>query len=347
MYHSDALKMIWTNETMNATTTTTEGTDTSYTTSFQLDRIKFWVFLSLQLLSIPCFLFLFYKFAHKKQPNKTIHHHAIILLLINSFLFVTIALSLTLAYMYTSQVNPANDTFCSLWNWFHYSINIINLFLMAFASIERNWLIFHPKIVSKKRGRFFLHYCPLAFCVLYPPIFYVAAIFIHQCASDYDYTQLLCTWPCYFNNQQWTNVDLFFNNYTPLISIPIFCTIIYIRVFIQRRHMKQQRFKWHRDKRLILQLWAISSLYLVMWMPLQLAGLINLYWIPTFMLQAQIDYMYLFPYLIHIIYPYIVFLTFYHETKKSNRQTATVHPMHPLKTMNNKQNVLAGMTVDN
>lgn len=332
--------MISINETINVTTATTEETDSSYTTSFQSNRIKFWILLSLQLVSVPCFLFLFHRFAHQKQSGQTIHHHVIILLLINSFLFVTIALSLTLAYMYTSEVNPANDIFCSLWNWFHYSINIINLFLMGFASIERNWLIFYPKIVSTKRGRFLLHYCPLAFCILYPPVFYIAAIFIHQCTPYYDYTQLLCTWPCYFYNQQWTNVDLFFNNYTPLLSIPIFCTILYIRVFIQRRHMQQQRFKWNRDKRLILQIWALSSLYLAMWMPLQLSGLINLYWLPTFLIQAQIDYMYLFPYLIHIVYPYIVLLSFPHQIK-FNRQTATVHPMHQLKTINNKQTVHA------
>jgi hypothetical protein len=111
--------------------------------------------------------------------------------------------------------------------------------------------------------------------------------------------------------------------------------------------MQQQRFKWRRDKRLVLQLWAISSLYLVMWMPLQLAGLIDLYWLPTFLLQAQIDYMYLFPYLIHIVYPYIVILCLYHDTMKSNRKTATVNPMYPLKTMNNKQTPLAVVTVNN
>jgi hypothetical protein len=95
--------------------------------------------------------------------------------------------------------------------------------------------------------------------------------------------------------------------------------------------MRQQRFKWRRDKKLVLQLWILSSLYLSMWMPLQLAGLINLYWLPTFLLQAQIDYMYLFPYLIHIVYPYIVLLSFHDEMKKSSRKTATVFPMNPVK----------------
>jgi hypothetical protein len=197
---------------------------------------------------------------------------------------------------------------------------------MGFASIERNWLIFHPKIVKSKGGRFLLHYCPLVFCIIYPPIFYFFAMFIHTCMSDYDYTQLLCTWPCYFFDVNWTNIDLFFNNYIPLLSIPIFCSLIYIRVFIQRRLLRQHRFKWRRDKKLIIQIWAFSTLYLALWMPLQVSGLIGLYWIPTFLLQAQIDYIYLFPYLIHIFYPFIVLLSFHDELFRL-RGTASAQPV--------------------
>ena len=333
MYYLYYLKSILANESSNTTTTTSSEEDSTSTTSLTSNRIKFWILLTLQLLSIPCFLYVFYRYAQKKQPRGTIHHHAVILLLITSFLFVTVSLSITLAYLYTSQVNPATDTFCTLWNWFHYSVNIINLFLMAFASLERNWLVFHPNIVRSSAGKFILHTCPLVFCILYPPIFYAAAMFIHRCTSYYDYTQLLCTWPCYFYNLNWSNVDLFFNNYTPLLAIPVFCSVIYIRIFIQRRHMKQERFKWRRDKKLVLQLWAMSSLYLAMWMPLQLSGLINIYWLPTFLLQAQIDYMYLFPFLIHLIYPYTVLLGLYQETGQSNQHTATIHPMTQLRTL--------------
>ena len=293
-----------------------------YTTSFNANRIKFGVLLVLQLLSFPCFLWIFYQFARQRRLRQSVHHHVILLLLIVSFLFVTIALPLTEAYMFTSYVYPASDIFCSIWTWIHYSLNIINLFLMGFASMERNWLIFHPWLVRSKGGKMLFHYFPLLFCLLYPPVFYIGVIFIYQCKSYYDYTQLLCKWPCYFYDLNWANIDLFFNNYTPLFSIPVFCTIIYIRVFIQKRTMKQKAFKWQRDKKMILQLWAISSLYLAMWMPLELAGLINNYWDPYFLLQAQIDYMYLFPYLIHLICPFIVLLTYHNKMLNLNRNVA-------------------------
>jgi hypothetical protein len=298
------------NDSMN---TTTQVTSFQFSTSFDANRIKFGILLVLQLLSFPCFLWIFYQFSRQHQLRQSIHHHVILLLLIVSFLFVTIALPLTEAYMFTSYVYPSSDMFCSIWTWIHYSLNITNLFLMAFASIERNWLIFHPWLVRNKAGKILLHYCPLLLCLLYPSMFYFGFILIYPCQNYYDYTQLLCTYPCYFYNQNWANIDLFFNNYTPLFAIPLFCSIIYARVFIQKRAMKQQAFKWSRDKKMVLQLWAVSSLYLGMWMPIQLTGLINTFWNPTFLLQAQIDYIYLFPYLIHLIYPFIVLLTYQNE----------------------------------
>jgi hypothetical protein len=49
------------------------------------------------------------------------------------------------------------------------------------------------------------------------------------------------------------------------------------------------------------------------------------------MLQAQIDYMYLFPYLIHIVYPYIILFSFHDEMRKPRQVTALVQPMNQLR----------------
>jgi hypothetical protein len=301
------------------------GTDgINYVTSFGSNRIKFGIFLTLQLLTFPCFINAFLQYKYRQKLRKNIAYDVIFLLLFTSFIFVTIVLSFSQAYMYTSYVYPSSDIFCSFWNWFHYSINIINLFLMAFASIERNILIFHPRILRSQRGKY--HYCPILFCLFYPSMFYFGAIFLCPCTNYYDYTQLLCTWPCYFGNKTWAMIDLFFNNYTPLLIIPIFCSMIYIRVFYHKRSMRLQLVKWRRDKKLIVQLLAISSLYLGMWMPLQISGLVDLYWDPTFLIQAQIDYMYLFPYFIHIIYPFIVFFIIHRKGGNFMRNTIAIHP---------------------
>ncbi|CAF3616706.1 unnamed protein product [Adineta steineri] len=274
--------------------------------SFKLNRIKFFLFLTLQVCTMPCFVYAFYRYVREKKLRKTINYHVIYLLLCTSFLFVTLGLSLSQIYMFTSYVYPSDDRFCSLWNWFHHSINIINLFFMAFLSIERNILIFHSHILRTKRAKILFHYCPILFCLLFPPLFYIGAIFLYPCTNHYDYTKLLCTSPCYFNNKYWANIDLYFNNYIPLFIIPIFCGKLYINVILQRRRLQQQRGKWRRDRKMILQLWIVSTLYLCMWMPLQITTIVCLYWNSSFLLQAQIDYMYLFPYFIHIIYPFIL-----------------------------------------
>ena len=295
-----------------------------FTKSLSTNHIKFGVLAALQAVSIPCFLYVFFQFYRQRKLRQSLSWHIMRLLLINSFLFVTIALPLTEAYLYRSYVAPASVTFCNFWNWFHYSLNIVNLFLMAFASIEQHWLIFRPAFLRHVGRKVLFHFCPIACCLLYPTMFYFILIFVNSCRGSYNFNLLLCKWPCFYRSKFFTQVDLYFNNYIPLIVIPVFCVILYVRVFIQMRSMKLEAFKWKRDKKMILQLWAISSLYLGMWMPLQLLGIINLYFDTYFLYQAQLDYLYLFPYLIHIIYPFIVLLTHGQEMIQFKRNR--VHP---------------------
>ena len=274
--------------------------------STKVNRIKFAIFLAFQLIILPCFFYAFVQYIRRSKLRQSLSYQLIFLLLFISFLFVTIVLSLTQAFLFTSMVSPASERFCSTWNWLHYSINIIHLFLMALTSIERYVLIFKAQLLRTKRAKYLLHYLPISFCLIYPPIFYFGGIVLSTCENRYEYDQLLCTWPGYFRNKIWANIDLFVNNLMPLFVIPSFCSAIYIRVFYQKYSMQLQVLKWRRDRKLILQLVAISSLYLIMWMPTQITGLINIYWDPLFLLQAQIDYMYLFPYFIHLLYPFIV-----------------------------------------
>ena len=299
----------------------------TYATSVEPNRAKFGILLGLQCLSFPCFVYIFYHYVSRRNHfRRAIHYDVIFVLLFVSFLFVTTSLPLTEIYLFSSYVYPPNDIFCSLWICFHYSLNIINLFLMAFASIERHLLIFHSQFLQNSRRKFFFHTCPILFCLIYPSMFYIAAIFLYPCQNTYDYTQLLCTWPCYFWNRTWAYVDLFFNNYAPLFAIPVFCSVLYFRVFLQRRAMRQQAVKWSRDRKLIIQLWLISTLYLGMWMPLQMAGLINLFFDSDFLVQAQIDYMYLFPYVVHLVYPFIVLSIIHPTTQIRPTHTGQLHP---------------------
>ena len=301
------------NTSDHSSTTTTTGSGFVFTTSYERNQIKFNILLIIQLFSFACYLYVFNQFYRKRHLRERSHYHVILLLLIVSFLFITVALPLTEAYLFTSYVFLASETFCSVWIWIHYSLNIVNLYLMAFASIERNWLIFHPRLMIDKSRLIIIHYLPLTISLLVPPIFYFAAIYMYQCEQYYNYTQLLCKWPCYFYNETWTNINLFLNNYTPLFCIPGFCLVIYLRVFIQKRAMKRKFFQWRRDKKLIFELWAMLCLYLFIWMSIQFLSLNYTYWDYNFLIQAQTDYLFLFRYFIHLTYPFIVLITQRHE----------------------------------
>ena len=109
-------------------TNTSSSTD-SQTSSGVVNRVKFSVFLSLQIPSVLCSLYLFAQYVIRANLRRSIHYHILIVLLCSSLVFVVIPLSASEAFFYTSTVRPASNLFCSMWIWIHYSINIGNLML--------------------------------------------------------------------------------------------------------------------------------------------------------------------------------------------------------------------------
>jgi hypothetical protein len=112
--------------------------------TFEGNRMKFSDLFILQLFAFSCYLYIFNRFYQEQQLRKSHRYHVIVLLSI-SFLFFVIVVSLMEAYMFTAHVFQAAELFCSLRTWIHYSLNIINLFLVAFASIE--WQLFEMFIL--------------------------------------------------------------------------------------------------------------------------------------------------------------------------------------------------------
>lgn len=95
-------------------------------------------FILLLICLIPSFIFFllvfFFLFKSQEINSKRRHNHVILLC---NFILITTELPITLVYSYQGYVQPQNDQFCSFWVAYNYG-----LFLMAFASIERYFLIF-------------------------------------------------------------------------------------------------------------------------------------------------------------------------------------------------------------
>ncbi|CAF1584815.1 unnamed protein product [Didymodactylos carnosus] len=268
-------------------------------------QIKFYLVLLFQLLSVFCSLLLFYQYSINRRQLKSLHNHAIVLLLITSFLSTTTSLPMLQQYLYNGYVTPSTDGFCSYWAFNVYTLSGINLFLMAFLSIERHLLIFKGPMMSNKKNQYFYHYLPILFCILYPFLFYLVVIYFYQCENNYDYAQLLCVAPCY----AFTNIgiyDTIINCCLPIVFIFIFSSALVLRVVKQKRKLKLQPFKWKRDRKMTLQLLVITLVYCLLWTPMNACTLIETFFmVDTTLLQAQTLYFYYFSYLVPIIYPFV------------------------------------------
>ena len=132
----------------------------SFQTDEKINRIKFIVLLILQTISISCYLFIFYNFAINRNLRRSIHNNSILCLLIVSFVYTIIPLSISESYLQKSYIIPDSNIFCGIWNWFQYSLDVSNLHLMAYTSIERHLLIFYSASLRKKWIRRIFHYFP-------------------------------------------------------------------------------------------------------------------------------------------------------------------------------------------
>lgn len=198
---------------------TRSSNDDDFQSLSRSNRFEFGIFLDLQLIALICFILNFLQFHFRRDFRQSLSYDMIFIRLFSSFIFDSIVLSLSQA-------------------------NIINLFLMAFVSIERYLFVFYS---------FLFHYSPILFC-----IYFIHLSFLSK------HVRLLTILLCYFGRKLWANIDLFINNYTSLLIILLFCSFIYLRVFCQRRSMQLSTMKWGLDKRFICQLLVISSLYLSM-----------------------------------------------------------------------------------
>jgi hypothetical protein len=102
---------------------------------------------------------------------------------------------LTLFVLHTGFVAEQSPIFCLFWPVYNYALIVIGLMLMAFGCIERYFLVYCR--IFFNRHLISLHYGPLIFFFIYPPLLYFGLIVIYPCQNDFDYTQFVCGGACY------------------------------------------------------------------------------------------------------------------------------------------------------
>ncbi|CAF0977361.1 unnamed protein product [Rotaria sordida] len=234
----------------------------------QSPEVMLYLLITLVIPSIICFIFLFYNFIHLPHLRSKSSNLFIISLLIINFIHILTDLPFRLYYLSQNQVPFLYPIFCLIWTWYDDILTAVNLFIMAFTSIDRYIFIFHH--VFHRRYKRLLYRISMVVCFLFATIWYTVLIFGYPCQNSFIYFSFQCGTLCYLKNSQ---VLTHFENAIffmfPLSIIVIGNIILIIHVFIQKRQMKcrHRLGLWRQNFRMISQLMFIAILYMSIYVP--------------------------------------------------------------------------------
>ena len=204
-------------------------------------------------------------------------------------------------------VRIQTSAFCLWWAVNAYSLYASTAYVMAWISIERHLLIFHRNLLGAigTWKRWFTHVAPWIICLILPVLFYTVVIGISpMCTNVWYFDAVFCGEPCYLTTS-WSSVDVFANVVCPISVILIGSLTLILRVIRQRRTAAgTSHVNWRKQRKMVLQLCAISSLYLSVWLPIATIQLVQLYADSTF-LAAQLETLYFIAYIGLLILPFV------------------------------------------
>ncbi|CAF4354722.1 unnamed protein product, partial [Adineta steineri] len=183
----------------------------------------------------------------------------------------------------TNYVTPSTAAYCTWWTYFEYSLNLISELLMAVISIQRHIFVFQPRLLNIRLKRYVMYYFPLLFCLIYPPIFYLIIIVFYPC-----------------DGTQWV-----FHRIYVAMQIVIFSNVVLVFRVIQQKRHRQQLIIWKKQRRMALQLLAISSVYMIGWIPNLISGVGQRIISPNFLAQIQLDYLLDLIYIVCLSLPWV------------------------------------------
>lgn len=257
-----------------------------------LHRVKFSILLTLQIPAFLLSLLIFYFFLKNRTVFQTPQNYALLILLIVNFIQLSIVLPFSIHFYAMGSVTPATPIYCTMWTFFAYTLYVISEYLMATISVQRHMLVFNSHILRIRWKLVVFHHFPLIFFLIYPLIFYVFAILVYPCdGAQWDYTSTVCGFAnCYLlYDKVLGTFDWGFNNGIPMLINALANALLVIRVIKQKRQ-RQQRLNWKQQRRMTVQLFCISSLYLVGWTPSLIVGLVQILGHPTFLAEIQTTY---------------------------------------------------------
>ena len=276
--------------------------------NYQLHRIKFSILLIFQIPACILTLLIFAFFIKNTRLLSISHNQALLILLVVNFIQLSVTLPMNLNFYANSVVSPATPTFCQWWTFIEFTLYVTSEYLIATISVQRHMLVFNSHAMRVRWMRWLLYLVPLIISLTYPGIFYLFSIIFYPCdGQQYDYTANVCGFtPCYllFNKVLGT-FDWSVNNGVPMLINALANVLLVVRVI---RHKRQQNrnVSWKQQRRMTIQLFWISSLYLIAWSPCLVVGLIQILGYPTFMASIQTNYFLDLIYVVCLFLPWVI-----------------------------------------
>lgn len=283
------------------------NSEASFADKTVLHRVKFTVLLALQIPSILICISLFYYFITHRALLHNRCNQALQILLVVNFIQVTCDLPMVIHFYQLGQISPATSGYCTWWTFLEYTLNGANEFLMATISVQRHVLIFHSPSLNDRLKRWLVHHLPLCLCLLYPIILYLVLVVFYPCdGTQWNFSANACGLAnCYLINSKILGTfDWMCNNGLPIVVIILANVVLVIRV-VRQKHRHHQLVTWRKQRRMTLQLLSISCLYFFTWLPNLCIGFVQQLFIPDFLVDIQLDYIFDLTYLISLLLPWI------------------------------------------
>jgi len=278
--------------------------------------IKYLVFMVLEIPSVILYVAILIYFIRHCSVIKMLHNVGVFTLFVISFIQASCDLPIVIHFYRLGYVSPSTAGFCLWWTFFDFTLNTISELLMATISIQRHIFVFHSNMLRVRKKRLLFHDLPIIFSVAYPILLYIGLILIYRCDRDYwDFSTLWCAGnACYaMESKFWSAYDWIVNNGVPVFVILLANITLILRVLCQKRRIHQP-ISWQKQRRMTLQLFYISSLYFISWLPNVIIGVIKRISKIFAMIEFQSNYLYDFIYLVCVFVPYII-LTMIPELK--------------------------------
>ncbi len=244
------------------------------------NTVKFWMYLILLIPSMIFLLFVLYHLLFNRTLRSALNNHVIIVLLLNCLIAETTIYPWMLYFYQYNGVWIRSHIFCAIWGYLDWGLYITQTILFAWATIERHILIFHDGWVSTKKKRFFIHYLPLIFLLVYCLLFYIIVFFFSPCRNGYDYSLAFCLNSCLVQHYAYSMWETIVHQMLPAVLIIVFSIALFVRVLLQK-HRIHQPVQWRKHRKMAIQILSISLLYLEFYFPYVLYSLMLTFGVPN------------------------------------------------------------------